>query len=133
MPIFRSKVIVLPPAVVGERPYTDETPVAVFIEAPHARFAENLIGDMLSVLWSIPRDRLAVMPPDSEEQLFDLVSRGAAITGDARLFECGLDQDGSAIYAAPENTLFLVRPSVLKRLAEAQRAAQQLAHAGYRP
>lgn len=133
MTIFRSKVIVLPPAFIGELPYTDETPVAVFVEAPSPERAERLIREGAAVLWSIPRDRLAVMGVDSEEQLLDTVSRGAPATGDARLFECGLDQDGTVIYAVPENTLFLVRPSVLKRLAEAQRAAQQLAHAGYQP
>lgn len=133
MPIYRSKVLVLPPAFVGELPYSGETPVLVFVEARGPERAEQLIREVVSVLWQIPRDRLSVMPPDSEEQVFDLVSRGAPITGDARLFECGLDQDGSVIYAVPENTLFLVRPSVLRRLAEAQRAAVQLAHAGYRP
>ena len=109
---------------------TDAPEVHVFFEAPPLTHPGNELLHMLTAVWFAPIGSIHI---ENIVEEYDYLSRwavGHKCTGDARLLECGIG-DGRIHYCDPERTLLLVSQPVLQRLVKAQRAAAELAAAGY--
>lgn len=109
-----------------------EPEVTVFFEALPLTDPGSFLQHLLAPIWGCRPADVDVALLCSADYLLRHWTRGHADTGDARLFEVGFGADGTIHYLAPERTMLLVPPAQLQRLVKAQRAADELARAGYR-
>ncbi|HRD84477.1 MAG TPA: hypothetical protein PLF63_04825 [Rubrivivax sp.] len=108
-----------------------DSAIAVFFEVLPLCDPATTLAHMLAPMWGCRPVDVEIASVCSVDYALRHWTRGSAATGDARLFECGFGADGRIEYLLPERTLLLVTPPQLQRLVQAQRAAQQLADAGY--
>ncbi|GMV76460.1 MAG: hypothetical protein AMXMBFR78_34090 [Rubrivivax sp.] len=112
---------------------SNEPECFVFFECPPLLHPATELARLLSAIWWTSPEELDICNVTTEHQLFtSWCLSDSARSGDARLFESGMGDDGRVHYAEAERTLFLVGSPTLARLVAAQRLALALWEVGFR-